>query len=119
MNWLVKSLIISLLLTEALEIPFCAAVWRSGARDIGVCVLVNVVTNPPVVLLYSLARQWLFERGAGGYMPAVTAALEISAVLVEWIFYRRCTEAKRPFLLSLTANAFSYGAGLLINLLLH
>ena len=119
MDPLVQSLILSLVLTEAYELMFCALVWRLRGRELAVCALVNAVTNPPVVLCYWLSKQWLAARGAAGYMPAVVAVLEISAVTVEWLFYRRCTNAKHPFLLSLTANAFSYGMGLLINLLIN
>ena len=115
MEPLVLSLIISLLLTEALEIPFCTAAWRFGVRDIGVCALVNVVTNPPVVLLHYFIKQRLTASGGLEFMPIAVICLELGAVVVEWLFYRKCTDKRRPFLISLTANAFSYLAGLAIS----
>ena len=118
MEGLVWALLISLLLTEALELAFCAAVWRMRGRELAVCALVNVVTNPPVVLLHTLIKQSLVRAGAQSAMPLVILALELAAVTVEWLFYRRCTDIKRPFAVSLTANAFSYGMGLLISLFL-
>lgn len=118
MDPLVLSLIVSLLLTEALEIPFCTAAWRFGVREIGVCALVNVVTNPPVVLLHYFIKQRLTASGGLGFMPLAVIGLELGAVIAEWLLYRRCTDKKRPFLISLTANAFSYLAGLAISSLI-
>ena len=52
------------------------------------------------------------------FTVAVTAALEVSAVIVEWLYYRACSEQlKKPLLFALLANAFSYGMGCVINLL--
>lgn len=118
MDGIVGSLVLSLLLTLAFEIPFCTLVWGFRGRDIAVCALVNVVTNPPVVLSYLLVKQALTACGRAGLMPLVTAGLELAAVVVEWIFYRRCTEKRRPFFVSLSANAFSYFMGLALNAIL-
>ena len=118
MPGLIKALIISLVLTEAFEMPFCTVAWRFGGRDLAVCALVNVVTNPPVVLLYTMTRLQLTAVDRVAYMPLAVAVLEFAAVLVEWLFYRRCTDKKHPFLISLTANAFSYGLGLVVTSLL-
>lgn len=118
MEGLVISLIVSLLLTEALEIPFCMLAWRFRGGDTAVCALANAVTNPPVVLTHAIVKAWLLSRGMGAWAPAVTAALEVGAVIVEWLIYRGCTGKKHPFWVSLTANAFSYSAGLMISLLL-
>ena len=106
-------LAVSLALTLALEELF-ALIWGlRGRRELGTVALVNVLTNPPVVLLYHTAvGLW------GWNTAAVTAALEGAAVLVEWRYYRLCSEQlRRPFLFALLANAFSYGVGRLINLL--
>ena len=49
----------------------------------------------------------------------VTAFLETVVVLVEWMCYRHLDSGvRRPFLLSLCANAFSYAAGYLLQILL-
>ena len=107
MSYLV-TLLSALLLTEAIEIPVCL-LWGMRGRDLVFVLLANLLTNPVVNVLYALA--YLYTPIPRAVSIAV---LEIAAVLVEWIVYRSATEAKRPFLVSLTANAASYGAGLLI-----
>ena len=97
---------ISLLLTLILEGLFAFFIGgiRSG-RGMALTVLVNTLTNPPVVLLYTL-------------FPSIPMkyALEIAAVLVEWLIYKKCSEEiGRPFLYALCINAFSYLTGELIN----
>lgn len=110
---MLTTLAISLALTLALEEAF-ALVWGlRGRRELGTVALVNLLTNPPVVLLYHTAVGLL-----GWNALAVTAALETAAVLVEWRYYRLCSQQlRRPLLFALLANAFSYGAGRVINLL--
>lgn len=106
-------LAVSLALTILLEEGF-ALVWGlRGWRELSLVLLVNCLTNPPVVLFYHTAV------GALGWNRAiVTVVLESAAVLVEWFCYKNCSEQiKRPFLFALTANAFSYGVGCVINLL--
>jgi len=115
---LIRCLLISLALTEVLELAFCIIAWRLRGREIAICALVNVVTNPPVVLTYYMISQRLYACGEVGLLPLLIFALEVCAVAVEWLFYRRCTDKKHPFFLSLTANAFSYFAGLAISQLL-
>ena len=106
-------LAVSLLLTLVFEEGF-ALVWGlHGRRELGLAALVNILTNPPVVLLYYTATG-LWHWNA---VP-VTIALEAAAVLVEWRCYRAYSEqVKRPFLFALTINLFSYGVGCVINLL--
>ena len=118
MGVLVKSLMISLLLTEALELPFCILAWRFRGREIIICALVNIVTNPPVVLAHYYIKRSLAASGGLKYLPLVIIGLELAAVIVEWLFYRRCTDKKHPFFVSLTANAFSYLTGLALSLIL-
>ena len=103
-------LAVSLALTLVLEEAF-ALVWGlRGRRELGTVALVNVLTNPPVVLLYHTAVGLL-----GWNAAVVTLVLETAAVLVEWRYYRLCSEQlRRPLLFALLANAFSYGAGQLI-----
>lgn len=110
---MLTTLAISLALTLVLEEAF-ALVWGlRGRRELGTVALVNILTNPPVVLLYHTAVGLL-----GWNALLVTAVLETAAVLVEWRYYRLCSrQLTRPFWFALLANAFSYGAGQLINLL--
>lgn len=107
MSWPL-SLVLALLLTEAIELPICL-LWGMRGRDLIFVLLANLLTNPIVNVLYALASLYT-------PIPRVVsiAALEIAAVVTEWLIYCSATDAKRPFLVSLTANAASYGAGLLI-----
>lgn len=110
---MLTTLAISLALTLALEEAF-ALVWGlRGRRELGTVALVNLLTNPPAVLLYHTAVGLL-----GWSALVMTAVLETAAVLVEWRYYRLCSQQlRRPLLFALLANVFSYGAGRVINLL--
>ena len=90
-------------LTLAIEFPI-ALLWGARRRDLLLCVLVNVLTNPVVVLLY-----WIFPAAW------LLLLLECAAVGTEGLLYRWCAEHIRaPFLLALCANACSFLLGLLI-----
>ena len=99
---------VSLGLTLLLELPVAYCWGLRSRHDLTVAVLVNVLTNPAVVLLNSLlsATPWW----------AVQLPLEAAAIAVEGFCYRHCGEnIRRPYLLSLCANCISYGAGLVLN----
>lgn len=103
---LLPALALSLGLTLLLEGLF-ALVWGvKGKGDWLLLLLANVVTNPIVVTLhYCVSSFW-----------AATLLLELSAVLAEWLAYRRWGHTFRPaFLFSLCANCFSYFSGVLFN----
>lgn len=104
---MLKTLAVSLALTLALEGVF-ALIWGvKSRRDWFLLLAVNAVTNPIVVGLY--------HYGGGG-VP-LTAALEASAVLAEWLVYRKWGQSTHPaFLFSLCANCFSYFCGLILNM---
>lgn len=106
-------LAVSLALTLVFELAFALAWGLRARRELLLVALVNCLTNPPVVLFYyTCTRLW------GWPAPPVAAVLECAAVAVEWLCYRACSEKlRRPLLFALLANAFSYGAGCLINLL--
>ena len=110
---MLKSMVVSLLLTLVLEGLFACLWGLRSRRELTVVALVNIMTNPAVVLLYHTCV------GLFGWSPIlVTAVLESAAVLAEWIAYRACSEVlKRPFLFALLVNAFSYGVGCIIHLL--
>lgn len=110
---MLTSLVMSLALTLALEELFALLWGLRGRRELGTVALVNVLTNPPVVLLHHTAIGLL-----GWNVAVVTVVLETAAVLVEWRCYRLCSQQlRRPLLFALLANVFSYGAGRVINLL--
>ena len=103
---LLPALGMSLLLTLVLEGLF-GLIWGiKGRRDWLLLLLANAVTNPIVVTLhYCVSSRWVF-----------VLILEVSAVLAEWLAYRKWGKTLHPaFLFSLCANCFSYFSGLLLN----
>ena len=103
------ALALSLLLTEAIELPLLFLMGFRGYELI-IALLANIVTNPAVVFLNHLALsftsipQWL-----------VILVLEASAVAIEALIYAKATGRRRPLLDSLIANAVSYSIGFIIN----
>ena len=107
-GWL-AALGVSLGLTLFFEGLF-ALLWGLRGRDLVLCALVNLLTNPPLVFLVLCWRRFGPEPA---WLPV--PFLEALAVWVEGRFYKRDGEkVRRPFLFSLCANAFSYGLGLLV-----
>ena len=108
------TLLISLCMTLILELAFCFTFRIRSAHDLGLVVLVNILTNPPVVLLNDiLSRKTEFSS------VLVVIILELTAILVEALYYKRyADEIKRPFLFSLGANAFSFFAGIILQQLI-
>lgn len=105
---------ISLGLTLLLESLFFLMAGKRDRRDYLLLVLVNVLTNPPVVLVHSLIALY-----TSWSLVPVKLVLEVLAVLVEALCYQRHGETyRRPLLFSLGANAFSFGCGLLLQLIL-
>lgn len=102
------ALVLALLLTEAIEVPVCLLSGMRG-KELLVVLLANVMTNPLVNALLLLGTTLTSLPYA-----AMLAVLEAAAVVAEWLVYRSLTEVKRPFLVSLIANAASFGAGLLL-----
>ncbi len=100
--------LIDFVLPLALTLVFegaVALVWGLRHGDLLLMVLVNVLTNPAVVLLHALFPG-----------PVVTAVLEMGAVAVEGVCYSRLGGAvRRPWLFSLSANAFSFCLGLVLD----
>ncbi|MEG1166211.1 MAG: hypothetical protein RSC86_07670 [Oscillospiraceae bacterium] len=107
---LVGTLLISLALTLALELLFCFFAKIRGLHNYILIVLVNILTNPPVVLTHNLLRRYT------GISPIViVVVLEALVIFGEAVCYKYCSkDIKRPLLLSLCANAFSYLTGLLL-----
>lgn len=105
---LILSLLVSLALTLVFELLF-ALLWGVGRRDLPLVALVNVLTNPAVVLCHALAA---------AYLPALilpaTALLELGAVAVEGWLYAGRGEIRFPWAFSLCANLFSFTIGLLL-----
>ena len=109
---LLRSLLLSLVLTAVLEL---GAAWLLGVRerrDFLLIFLVNVLTNPPLVLTLDVIYL------SGRQMPPwyLIGVLELTAVCVEGLIFRRriCYCRIPPLLLSLLLNAVSFLGGLLL-----
>lgn len=105
-----EALIWSLILTLVFELGY-ALLWGIKKVDIPLIVAMNVLTNPLVVL-------WNRHFAEAGYLIA-TVIPELAAVTVEAMLLCRFGKAvKRPVLLGICINVFSYFAGVLIQLFL-
>lgn len=110
---MLRSILLSLGLTLLLELP---AAWLLGLRkkeDLLLVALVNIFTNPLVVLTLNL-----YVRFAGFPPPwTLILPLEIFAVTAEWLIYRKGLSHAplSPFVLSLILNGISYFGGLLLS----
>jgi len=95
-----------------LEAGFFLLVGQRNKKDLLLLLLVNIITNPLVVLVY-----WLALLYSAWNAVTIKIPLEVFAVLIEGRYYQKYgCDFKRPYLFSLAANMFSYGAGLLIQL---
>ncbi|MCL2323385.1 MAG: hypothetical protein FWC47_14935 [Oscillospiraceae bacterium] len=111
---LISALAISLILTEVFEIGFFFLIGKRNKKDMMLLVLVNVLTNPAVVLIY-----WMVFLYTDWNTVVTKILLEVSVVLIEGYYYKKFgQDFKHPFIFSAAANGFSYGMGVLLNNLL-
>ena len=81
-----------------------------GRRNLLTVVLVQVMTNPCVVLLMMWCMSHLTWHHALYELP-----IETVVVIVEWLIYKKFVkDIKRPFAFSLAANYFSYSFGIML-----
>ena len=110
--WVLSSLGISLALTIILEFLFALLYGIRNKKDLLLLVLVNILTNPPVVLGYYLLSYYTLWNEFLIQIP-----LEILAVLAEAYYYKTYgKDFRHPLLFSLFANAFSFCMGILLNI---
>ncbi len=109
---LILPIVISFVLTQGLEVLFALIYGIRSKKDLGLLMLVNVITNPPVVLIYYLAT------GYTGVNPwAAAIILELAVVAAEAYYFRRYGKGYlRPVTFAVLVNAFSYGIGLCLTL---
>ena len=103
---LIQSLVVSLVLTLILELGF-ALVWGVRKKGLVLVLLMNVLTNPAVVMLHSFGVYF-----CGLPEIPVVLALETAAVVVEGFCCRGVI--RRPWLVAVLVNAFSYTVGVLL-----
>ena len=107
---LIESLLLSLGLTLLFELVFAFLLGIRKGKDFLLVALVNVVTNPPLVLILNL-----LQRRSLVSFPVILA-LELTAIAIEWLLYRKRLEYEKlpPLVFSLLLNAISYTGGLLL-----
>ena len=106
-NELLQSLLISLALTLILELDLALLCKIRDWHDLLLVFLVNLMTNPPVVLTHNLIRL--------GTPIVFTIVLEALVVVLEGLCYKYIARSiKHPYLFSAGANILSYSVGLLI-----
>ena len=123
---LILTMAVSLVLTEIIELGTAWILQLRSREGLKIVFLVNVLTNPVVVLLSVLIPR--YSRTAVPY-GALVAVLELWAWLTEALIYRQCGIGKywdnedavmlripalTPFLLSSVLNLVSYSAGKLL-----
>lgn len=104
MNELFLKLVVSLLLTLVTEFPV-AFLFQAKGKDLLLVFLVNILTNPAVVLVSTLTDDRV----------SLQMILEGMAILAEGFYYNKySTYMRKGFLCSFCCNLVSYGAGLLL-----
>ncbi len=104
----------SLGLTLVLEFPV-ALIFRMRGRDFPALVLVNLLTNPVAVYLNIL----LCNLFADTSVFAWQIPIEVAVVVTEGFLYSRISSSLHsPWVFAAVANVFSYGVGLILNLIL-
>jgi hypothetical protein len=130
---LIRVFILSFLVTAAAECALAYLLGLRSRRDQSLVLLVNLLTNPAVVYLSLLSAWFLAPEGR----RMALALLEAAAVLIEAFVYARKLDweqlppgtaagllarrrtAPGALLLSVLLNAFSYGMGELMEILIR
>lgn len=113
-SWLVASMGISLVMTILLEGSFALIVGIRDKRDLLLLCMVNILTNPAVVLIYHMTAYYTALN-----IVLVTVVLEGSAIAVEGSYYKAYARTIRhPCLFSAFVNLFSFTIGKLISLII-
>ena len=115
MAGLLRALLCALVLTCILEI-IPLAFLRPFRRWLGASLICNVLTNP----LLNCILQYSYARLSAPEITALTIALEAGVVVCEAVLYRLilAEPMKKCAAVSLGSNAFSYGAGKLMEFLI-
>ena len=106
---MIEALLPSLMLTQLFELPF-AWLWGAKKKDRLVVLLMNILTNPIVVL-------WHYSTWELGYLVC-TVLPELAAIVTEAILLRKFAKnTPYPVLLGIFINLFSYSAGVVLSFL--
>ena len=106
---MIEALLPSLFLTQLFELPF-AWLWGAKNKDLLVVLLMNILTNPLVVM-------WHHSTWELGFLIS-TVLPELAAIVTEAILLRKFTKnTPYPVLLGIMINLFSYSAGVVLTFL--
>ncbi len=111
--YLLKGIGISLALTLIFELLYAFILKIRGKKLIPV-LLVNLLTNPPVVLLALTVVENIYGR-----IVMELAVIAIEGYIYYWFGKTNDYVITKPFLKSLMLNAFSYGMGGVFTLLMR
>ena len=119
MSDILLPLLFSLVLTLAVELPLALLLKVRRGKDLLVIALVNILTNPVVNYCYYWAVFIFSEHSVYTYL--ILAVLEITAVIIEFLFYRSLLSYDRigKLKLSVILNSASFIAGLLLTVIIR
>lgn len=102
----------ALVLTIVVEIIVAGFFGLRNKAEISAVVLINLITNPAMNFVILLNNYFWLKNNT----TIFTVCLEIIVVVIEWklLVYSRRLNNKKSFVLSLSMNAASFLAGLLI-----
>lgn len=107
---LLTALAFSLVLTLMLEAGFFLITGKRYHKDLLLLVLVNILTNPIVVILF-----WLAASYTEWHKAVILLPLELSAILTEGCYFQKYgRNFPRPYLFSCAVNIFSFLGGILL-----
>ena len=112
--YLCEMFVISLIMTECIEIIAAVCLGIRKQSCLLLIILVNCLTNPPVVFLAWTARASgiVTEEYRKVFLYII---IEILVVIAEgFIYHRFMKENEHPFLFSLCTNVISFGIGCLL-----
>lgn len=114
---MIRSLIISLILTIVIELFISICIGIRKKNDIITIIATNTLTNPIVVFIYNIIVNSLEEL----LYWIVIIAIEIIVIFVEGKVYKKVLEYKKisGIKLSFINNIMSFGISLIIAILVY
>jgi hypothetical protein len=102
----------ALILTIAVEILIALLLGLRRKTELTAVLLINLITNPALNFLLALNNQYRLIHQT----TILTLCLEVLVVFIEWklLVYALRLNNKKAFVLSLSMNAASFLAGLII-----
>ena len=108
---LIHSLLVSLLITELLELPAAFLAGIRNKRDLFLIFLIDLITNPVLVMILNGIIIFTGDTPPGH----LVIGLEIAVVIAEYLLFKICLRPGRihPLVLSLLLNTISFLGGIL------